>query len=44
LALAGIIIGFALIGIFILVVALAVAFGHETCTNNSHHTIVCSNN
>ena len=45
LGLAGIIIGFCLIGIFLLVVVLAVAFGHDqTCTTNSHNTILCSNN
>jgi hypothetical protein len=44
LALAGIIIGFCLIGIFILVVSLLAAFGQDTCTTNVHNSLVCSNN
>lgn len=45
LALAGIIVGFCLIGLFILVVALVAAFGTDhTCTTGSHNTIICSNN
>jgi Domain of unknown function (DUF4190) len=45
LALAGIIIGFCLIGIFILVVSLVAAFGHDhTCTTTNSHTFICTNN
>jgi hypothetical protein len=43
LALAGIIVGFCLIGLFIILVSLFAAFGHHTCTTNSHDTFVCSN-
>jgi len=43
LALAGIIVGFCLIGLFILVVILLAAFGHNACSTNSHGTLTCSN-
>ena len=44
LALAGIIVGFCLIGIFILFVSLVAAFGHHTCSTNNSHIIICTNN
>jgi hypothetical protein len=44
LALAGIIIGFCLIGLFILVISLVAAFGNHTCTTTNSNTFVCTNN
>jgi Domain of unknown function (DUF4190) len=44
LALAGIIVGFGLIALFILVVTLIAVLGHNICTNDSNSSLTCTNN